>query len=201
MERGSALRFLQRRLSVDGLAYSEALTLAPLSPRVFPAPRLGAVGLIATWRDAGALDAFQAGHPVAASLAEGYFAGLEPIRSVGAWPQMGELPGASARHTEAPVAVLTLGRLRLHRAIGFLRASAAAEKAVLQSPALVLSTAMARPPGLVCTFSVWSDVNAMRSAVVDGGHRTATQTNTVKPFHHASAFIRYRILEQTGTWP
>jgi len=201
MERRSTLRFLQRRLSVDGLAYSEALTLAPLSPRVFPAPRLGAVGLIATWRDAGALDAFQAGHPAAASLSDGYFARLEPVRTVGAWPEMGELPGADSSRTEAPVAVLTLGRLRLHRAIGFLRASADAERAVLQSPALVLSTALARPPGLVCTFSVWSDTDAMRSVVIDGGHRAATQTNNLKPFHHASAFIRYRILDQTGSWP
>ncbi len=154
-----------------------------------------------------ALDAFQAEHPVAASLAEGYSARLEPIRAVGGWrtvgvwPQTGELPGGDALHTEAPVAVLTISQLRLRRAIDFLRASAAAEKAVLQSPALVLSTAMARFPGLVCTFSVWSDVNAMRSVVVNGGHRTATQTNTAKPFFHASAFIRYRFLDQRGTWP
>jgi hypothetical protein len=133
-------------------------------------------------------------------MSAGYRARLEPIRVIGTWPQLGVVPDSTpALSGEPPVAVLTLGKLRPHRLLAFLRASAAAERAVLSSPALVLSTGMAAPTGLVCTFSVWDDIPAMR-AVINGGHRVATDVNDQRPFHRASAFIRYRVREQTGTW-
>jgi len=133
-------------------------------------------------------------------MAAGYRARLEPTRVIGTWPPLGAVSDPTpALSGVPPVAVLTLGKLRPHRAIAFLRASAAAERAALNSPALVLSTAMATPTGLVCTFSVWNDITAMRT-VIDGGHRIATDADHQRPFHRASAFIRYRIRDQAGTW-
>jgi hypothetical protein len=172
----------------------------PLSPRLLPAPKPGRVGLIASWQDDDALDTFLADHPLAKLLEGGYRARLEPVRVVGAWPELGELPRPQAPVGEGPAAVLTLGRLRLRRALAFLRASARAEHDALTRPTLVLGTALGRPPGLVATFSVWSEIPSMRDYAGGGGHEAATSAHADRPFHSASAFIRYRIREQLGEW-
>jgi hypothetical protein len=201
----AALRLLRRPPAVGevpGLTYAVTLALAPLGPALLPKPKPGRVGLLAAWTDDAALDAFLADHPTAAALQAGYRARLEPVRVVGAWPELGDLPPQERPAGDGPVAVLTLGRLRLRRAIAFLRASAAAERDALASPALLLATGLARPPRLVATFSVWRDVPTMRGYVRrgGGGHLGASSAHAAKPFHHASAFIRLRLREQTGAW-
>lgn len=212
----SALRWLRTRLTaneVPGLRYAESLIAAPLSPHLLPAPRPGRIGLIAAWEDDGALDRFLASHPVAEALAGGYRVRLEPVRVVGAWPELGELPPAAARNGEAadathvdvpdgPAAVLTLGRLRLRRGPAFLRASARAEGDVLRSPGLLLATGLAHPPRIVVTFSLWSDIAPMRAYVEQrgAGHRDATTEHAARPFHSQSAFIRFRPYDETGSW-
>jgi hypothetical protein len=193
----AALRHVRRGVRADGLVYSEACTLAPLSPHVLPHPSLRRIGLIAAWRDDAALDAFRATDE---TFAQGAFARLEPVRAYGEWPELGELPDGRAADTSAPVAVLTLGRLRPTRLVPFLRASAGAEGAVLSSPAAVFATGLARPPRLVATFSIWDDIETMRAVVSGDGHGTAMAAHAAKPFHSASAFIRYRIREQDGSW-
>jgi len=215
----TALRLLRTRLTADeapGLRSATGVIAAPLGPRLLPAPRPGRVGLIAAWEDDLALDRFLASHPVAEALAGGYRVRLEPVRVVGAWPEFGELrlaaagnaqaPGATgipdADVSDGPTAVLTLGRLRPHRALAFLRASARAEADALASSGLLLATGLAHPPRIVSTFSIWSDVATMRAYVEQrgAGHDGATAANTAHPFHSESAFIRFRPYDETGTW-
>jgi hypothetical protein len=207
--RAESLRLLRRpprAEEVPGLRYAETVAAAPLSPHLLPAPKPGRVGLIAAWDDDAALDGFLAGHPSAAALAGGYSVRLRPARIVGAWPQLGDLnlgrPGEEQPVADGPVAVLTLGRLRLRRAVAFLRASAKAEGDALASPALTLATGLARPPRLVATFSVWRALAPMRDYVehAGGGHRSATTRHAARPFHHQSAFIRFEPYDQTGDW-
>jgi hypothetical protein len=62
-------------------------------------------------------------------------------------------------------------------------------------------TGIARPPSFVCTFSVWSDIAAMRAYVERGAHRTAIEAHARRPFHRASAFLRFRPYDERGTWP
>jgi hypothetical protein len=156
------------------------------------------VGLIAHWEDDDALDAFLAEHRTAKLLDGGYFARMEAVRCFGAWREFGTLPGPGPAPVDGPVAALTLGRLRPTRLVPFLRASAKTEAAVIKSPALVLSSGLARPP-LVSTFSVWESVDAMRAAVTPS-HAEALATDGAKPFHRRSAFIRFAVREQRGTW-
>lgn len=201
----ASLRLLLRPPSVaevPGLRYVEVGTLAPLSRKLVPVPKPGRVGLIAAWEDDGALDAFLAAHPAAALLEGGYRVRLEPVRAVGAWPQLGDLPRTERPVGDGPLAVLTLGHLRMPRAVAFLQASAKAEADALTSPSLVLATGLARPPRLVVTFSVWRDVRSMRDYAErrTGGHRSAATAHAAQPFHSASAFIRFRIREEIGTW-
>ncbi len=207
VSRRSALRLIRRRLdpaSVPGLHYAELTTAAPLSGRLLPRPDLGRAGLIAGWDDETALEDFLASHSLARQLAHGWHVRLQPMRVVGTWPRLPGLPAIEVPMEDTePVAVLTLGRLRLSQTLRFLRASAGAEGPAVHDRALLASTGLARPPGLVATFSVWRSAAAMRAYArgdSDPGHLAAIRAHTARPFHHESAFIRMRPYAATGRW-
>jgi hypothetical protein len=104
---------------------------------------------------------------------------------------------------DEPAAALTIGRLRLSQAQRFLKAGAAAERLAVRDPALMRGTGLARPLGLVATFSLWGSTGAMRAYA--GGpsgteHRDAVKAHAECPFHDASAFIRFRPYGAEGEW-
>ena len=102
-----------------------------------------------------------------------------------------------------PVGVLTLGRLRLLRTGAFRRSAGPAEAAALDSPALLAGTGLARPPRLVATFSLWRSAAAMREFATGAGgaHRRRDRAPTAtRPFHHESAFVRFRPYASRGRW-
>jgi hypothetical protein len=203
----AALRLLRAELDpagVDGLRYAILTTTAPLGAGLLPRPRIGRVGLIAAWQDDAAIDGFLASHPLARQLAQGWHVRLQPTRIYGAWP---ELPGLVEREQPMddaePAAVLTIGRLRLTQTVRFLRASATAERLALRNPSLIASTGLARLPALVATFSLWQSTAAMRAYVlgdVGPGHLDAIHAHAAQPFHHESAFIRFRPYAARGSW-
>ena len=104
---------------------------------------------------------------------------------------------------EEPAAVLTLGRLRLRNALRFLRASAAAEELALREPALLAASGLARPPRLVATFSLWRTTGAMHRyarGASEPSHAAVVRAHAAKPFHHESAFVRFRPYGASGNW-
>ncbi|MEU9498667.1 spheroidene monooxygenase [Streptomyces sp. NPDC048196] len=108
----------------------------------------------------------------------------------------------AAGATATPVAVLTLGQLRLRRALPFLRANSRAAGRAAADPALLASLALARPPRFVSTFSIWRSVDAMRryaygSAQPD--HKAAIQAHQTAPFHHEAGFVRCLPYAAQGT--
>jgi hypothetical protein len=187
---------------VAGLLNATTALCAPIGQGARP-PRLGPVALIAAWQDDAACEEFCASHPVAAELAAGWRVRLEPLRVYGAWSGMPGLPAAPVPHDESdPVAVLTIGHLRLRRAVPFLRASGPAEREALTEPALLASTALARPPHLVSTFSLWRSAAEMRDYAIRAGgrHAAALKRNEELDFHSESAFIRFRPYASSGSW-
>ncbi|HTB49731.1 MAG TPA: hypothetical protein VK701_02015 [Solirubrobacteraceae bacterium] len=189
---------------VPGMRYAEITIAAPLSAHLLPRPNLGRVGLIAAWDDDHALDDFLAGHPLAEQLAHGWRVRLQPTRIFGAWPGLaGLLDHEQPMDEDEPAAVLTIGRLRLSHAIRFLRASAAAERRAVSNQALLASTGLARPPALVSTFSLWQSTASMR-AYAQGTdhpeHHVAVRAHAARPFHHESAFVRFRPYASEGKW-
>jgi hypothetical protein len=198
---------------VAGLTYAETVIPAPLGKRLLPAPNLGRVGLIAAWEDDAALDGFE-GQPLARRLAGGWQVRLEPRRLSGHWAGMPGLVDATNLwestlprqglpvEDDEPVAVLTLGRPRLGRALPFLRSAAAAEAEVVEQPALLASTGLAHPPRLVSTFSLWRSAAAMKeySYGQAGAHQAAVRADRERPFHHESAFVRFRPYASRGDW-
>jgi hypothetical protein len=198
------LRLRPSRHDIPGLHYGVLAVTAPLSERLLPRPDAGRVALIAAWDDDGALDRFLSEHPLAHALAGGWRTRLQATHIFGAWPPLDGLAGEQPPiATNEPVAALTIGRLRLSQARRFLKAGAAAERLAVRDEAMLRGTGLARPPGLVATFSLWQSIGAMRAYA--GGpsgpeHRDAVKAHAARPFHHASAFIRLRPYAAEGEW-
>jgi hypothetical protein len=189
--------------AVAGLAYAETVLTAPLGAAVIPRPTATEVGLIASWDDDEHLDRFLADPALAGPFAAGWHVRMRPLRVFGAWPAMPGLPEKPTPVDDGePVAVLTLGRPRLTRLHTFLPTSARAEAALEGAPGLLASTGLAHPPRLVSTFSLWETAAAMRAYAHDaaGPHMAAVRGDRATPFHHESAFIRFRPYFSTGRW-
>jgi hypothetical protein len=180
---------------VPGLRDARIGLTAPLGRSPVKRPSLSRVALFSFWDDDEALDAFVAKHPVAQALGDGWHARLEPLRAWGSWPG---LPEDLSRHrvvpSEGPMVVLTLARFRLNRALSFFNTSAKAEGAVVQAPGLVWGTGVASPP-FVATCSVWQDAQALSTYAYgrrQPAHARAIEADQARPFHHQSAFVRFR---------
>jgi hypothetical protein len=189
--------------ALPGSIYAEPVATAPLGAQPLPRPMPGRVGLIAAWENDAALDRFLREDPWARQLAGGWHVRLQPLRVFGSWAQMPGLPTQQLPvEDEAPVAVLTLGRLRLNRARPFLRSAAGAEAAAVNDEAMIASTGLARPPHLVSTFSIWRSAAEMRRYAFgkSGAHQAAVRADRQRPFHHESAFIRFRPYASQGSW-
>ena len=153
--------------------------------------------------DAGSLTPPIPENAAAALIAEGWSARLTPLRVWGAWPDAGPIPTDDSVDPAGPVAGLTLGRLRLRRALPFLAASADAERGALEHPGMLAATAFTRPPRLVATFSLWRDHTAVRDYAAGGGrdgHRRAMAAHQARSFHHDAVFIRLAPYDIRGTW-
>jgi hypothetical protein len=188
---------------VPGLTYVETTTTAPLGEPLLPPKQLGRVGMIAAWESDEALDEFSSRHPIAHLFATGWQVRLEPLRLSGAWAGMPGLPGQPMPVDDSePVGILTLGRLRLLRTGAFRRSAAPAEAAALDSPALLAGIGLARPARLVATFTLWRSAAAMRSFAYGkgGAHPAAMAADRARPFHHESAFVRFRPYASRGRW-
>jgi hypothetical protein len=188
---------------IPGLTYAETTTTAALGEPLLPPRQLGRIGMVAAWDSDVALDDFSRSHPLAERFADGWQVRLQPLRAFGAWAGMPGLPAQALPVDDGePVAVLTLGRLRLRRIAAFRRSATPAEREAIDDPALLAGTGLARPPRLVATFSLWRSAAAMHGYATGAGgtHRAAVQADRAQPFHHESAFVRFRPYASQGSW-
>lgn len=202
-----ALRALLRgRLSrVPGVIAGDVVVVARLSEHLLPRPDRHRIGAFAFWSDEDALDRFLEDHDAGSLLAGGWQMRMQPTRLVGSWPGLGTLAGHELpMDMDEPTAGLTLGQLRPSQLVRFLRASARAERDALSDGAMIASSGLARPPGLVATFSIWQSLAALRGYIGGAGadgHRRAVQGHAATPFHRESAFVRMRPLSVSGEAP
>ncbi len=202
---GSALGVLRKQPkpgSVPGLRQGNLALAAALSKSTLPPLRIGRVGFVAFWDDDRAIDAFVADHPLGRRLAGGWEIRLEALRMYGSWPGVpSDIPPSRRTDYDGPAAVVTLGRLKLPQAARFLRTSAKAEGAVLQADGLVWATGLARPP-FFSTCSLWESTKALSVYAYgqrEPAHSEAIDADRGKPFHHQSAFIRFRPVLSRGS--
>ena len=199
-----ALRLLARPPtagSVTGLRHAEAAAAAPLRGPAIPRPQPGRVALLGFWENDVCLDRFLAGHPLARLLAGGWQARLDPLRAWGNWPGLPEgLPRSRTASGDGPVLVLTLARTRMSQLLRFLAASLPAERAAQEAPGFLWGTALTRPP-LFATCSIWDNAEAAASYAYGRSgpaHPGAIAADRAKPFHHRSAFARFRLCTVQG---
>jgi hypothetical protein len=192
---GGAARALTRPLrprDVPGLRWSKTLLFAPLA--LSGSPPLGRVGLLALWDDDDTAARFVASHPVAHRFSGGLHARLRPLRAHGSWPGLpDDVPRSRAVPHDGPVAVLTLGRLRISQTVRFLRTSRPAERSATAHDGLLWGSAAVRPP-YVATVSIWSDSRATAAYAYgqqQPAHHDAIAEQQRADFHHQSAFIRF----------
>ena len=188
--------------SIEGLRHADVALAAPLrGGAALPVPQLGRACLIAFWDDDAALDRFLAGNALAARLASGWRARLAPLRAHGTWPGLpSDVPSRRDVDHEGPVVVLTLARLRMSQAVRFVRTSAKAERSATSAAGMTWGSALARPPFLA-TCSLWESASAAAMFAYgrrDPGHPGAIAADRTKPFHHQSAFIRFRPYDMHG---
>lgn len=197
----SSARWLRRTPmagDTPGLRHAQTVVAAPLggSP---PAPQLGRFGLVAFWDDEASLDRFLETDPMAEVLAGGWGVRLDPLRAVPVasshFPGVpDDLPGGPAATGDGPVAVLTIGRLRLRRAPTFFRTSARAERQAIGASGLLWGTGLANvTQRVVSTFSLWRSAAEMRDYAISAGrHADAIRAENRRSFHHAGSFVRFR---------
>jgi hypothetical protein len=190
---------------VPGLRYAELTTCAPLGGGLLPKPSFGRIGLFAAWEDDESFERFVAEDELGRKMAEGWQVRLEPLRASGEWHELeGVMPTPPRRvRDDEPVAVLTLGRLKLRQAGRFLRANAPAADLAVAHPAMLASTGLARPPHLVATFSLWRTAGEMRDYAYSEAapaHANVIRAHREKPFHHESLFARFRPYAPSGEW-
>ena len=187
-------------IASPGLRHANLGLAAPLGGGLRPKPDLGRVALVAMWDDDEAIDRFLADAPIARALASGWHVRLQPRRAHGSWPGLADdLPRSRAVDNDGPVAVLTLGRLRVARLLPFLRASAKAEARVVVAPGLIWATGVGRPP-FFATCSLWESADASAAYAYSQGdaHNDAITAGRAKPFHHQEAFVRFRPYDSVG---
>jgi hypothetical protein len=199
------LRKVPKPKKVPGLRYAELTTPAPLGGGLLPRPSFSRIGLLAAWDSEEDFARFAEEDGLGSRLArDGWQVRLVPLRASGEWPALdGVIPSPPRPNDDdEPVAVLTLGRLRIGQAGRFLRANAPAADEAIAHPAILASTALARPPHLVATFSLWRTAAEMREYAygADTGHNAAAAAHRDKPFHHASLFARFRPYAFAGLW-
>jgi hypothetical protein len=190
-----------RPASTPGLRSANVASCAQLGGSVLPVPKLTRAGLVAFWDDDASLDAFLETSALARILEPGFRVRLAPLRAHGTWPGLdADIAQSRTVEHDGAAAVVTIARTKWTRLPAFLGTSNKAEKAVVVAPGLIWATGMGKPP-FFATFSLWESTRSLSTYAYgnrDRGHPDAMAANDAKPFHHESAFIRFRPYDAHG---
>jgi len=170
-------------------------------------PNLGVYAFVGHWRDRAAVDTFFASHPwwlanarrtaeqatfyLAATMTHGEWGGQQPF-----------LPQPEKHDPSAPVAVITRATIRPRKLVDFWRYVPRTSASVYEHPARKLSIGVGEYPVFMqATFSIWTSGKAMRDfAYKSEHHAEVVRLTRVRNWYREEMFIRFRILECTGSW-
>lgn len=196
-----ALRLpLPRPEAVPGLRDARGAVTARFNASLIPDAEPGRAVWFGFWDDEPAFDRFlNGGGPLVERFGDGWTLRMTPLRAHGAWPgSPTELPADDGYR--GPVAVLTLGLLRLRRSIRWTIASNQVQKQFLEAPGVVWAMGASRPPLFAATMSIWESAEAASGFAhrPDEAHQRAVAANRASPFMRQELFARFRPVASSG---
>ena len=189
--------------SVPGLLDARSGLTARLAPSFIPDPAWGRAMWLAFWEDEASLDRFlETDDPIVKQFSDGWSVRMIPLRAHGAWPGFPtDLTAEAAEETTGPVVVLTIGLLRMKRALAWTRASTKVQKQFVDTPGVVWAMGASRPPKFVATMSVWESAAAAAGFAKKQGeaHLAAMTESSASPFMREEIFARFRPVATSGS--
>jgi hypothetical protein len=202
---GRAVRMLRNPLQpneIQGLRYARTYLTAPFRTGIFPNLGINGFITICAWDDDASIDLFM-GHKRAKPYRDGWHARMVPARSVGTLPGLPDLPRQERSTGDNAVAAYTVGRVRYNRFLRFIVTATQAERQVHEHPGYIQGVTLLKPPLVIGTFSLWSNVHDMRQYAVGsypGGHRHAMRKDEKYQFNHEMFFSRHQVYLTQGQW-
>lgn len=198
------------RATVAGLMHAECMTTMELgAPLVSPKrSQVNKLAMFAVWHDEASLDQFLETPGLGHAFGGGWHVRMAFMRRWGRVAEFDDLPvSVGEQDPAAPVAALTLARLKLPQAPRFAKWGKPVETLVRDHPATTLALAAVRPLRTAATFSVWRTLADMQGMVQGQSdmprsdrHLIADAERRRKDFHHEFTTLRFRPLSEHGEW-
>ncbi len=161
-------------------------------------------GLLATWTDAAAAEAFEQGAVVRSwerAADESLRLDLRPIASRGTWSGRAPFGEPVPVRSEGPVAALTRARLRASAAPGFWRSVPPVSADLQDRPGLRAAVGIGEAPvGLQGTFSLWDSAAALKDFVRDPAHAAVVARTEPERWYAEELFARFDVVGGRGTF-
>lgn len=191
---------------VDGLRFARLLGTGR-GDRTAPGADLRRWAMVATWRDRGAYERFLSDGHVAQRwrrrAAESYHLTMAPAGGHGAWGGHDLLAvGPRTDPGAGPVAALTRAVVHGRSWRRFRELGPDVDRELHASPGLLAVVGVGEAPvGLQATFSLWTDLDAMRRfAARTPAHLAAVRRTRSEGWYGEELFSRWVPLESRGTW-
>lgn len=117
------------------------------------------------------------------------------------WASSSVLDKAPPAEHLGPVASLTRGSIRATKAVSFWRYAPPAQIDLEQAQGCQLAIGLGEAPLLrQCTFSLWSNTQALIDYAHQGAHQRAIAAAKKHSFFTESMFVRMQVLHMRGQW-
>lgn len=195
---------LDRRMlrRVDGLRFWRLLGTGG-GRRTTPGADLRRTALFAIWRDEASLDAFEDSMTDRwAGTEEAWHVRLRAAGGHGAWRGVDVLGEIGSGSSAGPIAVVTRASVRVGSWRSFRAASPAIDAELASAEGLLDVVAIGEAPvGLLGTFSLWHNVDAMRAfAAGRPKHAEVVRRTRRERWYREELFARFEPYASSGSW-
>ena len=187
--------------AVPGLRDARSGLMARFTESLTPDPAFGRAMWLGFWDDEAAFERFnESGSALLDTFDGGWTLGMTPLKAHGSWPGFPTDLGADGDEG-GPVVVMTLGLLRMRRALAWTRASNRVQRQFLETSGVVWAMGASKPPFFAATVSVWeSAADAAGFAHRQGeAHAAAAKENAADPFMRQEIFARFKPVWSEGS--
>jgi hypothetical protein len=160
-------------------------------------------GLLATWADPAAAQAFEQSRVVRAwesDAVESFRVDLRPVASRGTWSGRSPFGDPLPVRSDGPVAALTRARLRAAAAPRFWRAVPPVSADLRERPGLRAAVGIGEAPvGLQGTFSLWDSSAALKDFARADAHAAVVARTEPERWYAEELFARFAVVGSRGT--